>query len=126
MHAPDDGPLNVLGTALETCGCRPMTGWLRDGRCVTDERDRGHHVICARVTTEFLTFSRTRGNDLTTPAPAFDFPGLEDGDRWCLCARRWLEAYRAGCAPPVILEATEQSALDVVDLPTLKACAFTH
>jgi len=119
-------PINVLGTPLEVCGCRPMTGWYRDGRCRTDARDRGRHVICARVTAEFLAFSRRGGNDLTTPVPAVEFPGLEDGDRWCLCADRWIEAMRAGCAPPVVLEATDRSALDVVDLATLKAHAFSH
>ena len=122
----DATPLNVLGTALEICGCRPMTGWFRDGRCRTDARDRGRHVVCARVTDGFLAFSRSRGNDLSTPVPAFDFPGLKAGDRWCLCAGRWAEAARAGHAPPVILEATEMSALEVVDLDTLKAHAFTH
>lgn len=119
-------PMNVLGTALEVCGCRPMTGWFRDGTCRTDARDRGRHVICARVTAAFLEFSRSRGNDLTTPMPAHGFPGLEDGDRWCLCAARWVEAWQAGCAPPVVLEATEASALEVVALATLKAHAFAH
>ncbi len=118
--------LNVLGTALEICGCRPMTGWYRDGRCRTDARDRGRHTVCARVTDAFLAFSRSRGNDLSTPVPAFDFPGLVDGDRWCLCAGRWIEAMQAGCAPPVILEATEMSTLELVDLDTLKAHAFAH
>lgn len=117
-------PLNVLGTPLEECGCRPLTGWYRDGTCRTDEDDHGLHVICARVTAEFLEFSRSRGNDLSTPSVGF--PGLEEGDRWCLCAGRWVEAWEAGCAPPVVLEATEQAALEVIDFATLKAHAFAH
>lgn len=117
---------NVLGTALETCGCRPMTGWFRDGSCRTDARDRGRHVVCARLTRDFLDFSRARGNDLSTAVPELDFPGLEAGDRWCLCLDRWLEAHDAGCAPPVVLEATEVSALERVPLEVLKRYAFMH
>lgn len=118
--------LNVLGTPLEACCTHPMTGWFRDGHCRTDARDHGRHVICARMTAEFLAFSRARGNDLTTPVPGAGFPGLSPGDKWCLCADRWREAAEAGLAPPVVLEATEESALEVVDLELLKRHAWQH
>ena len=119
-------PKSVLGTTLEICGCEPMTGWFRDGSCRTDDQDRGRHVICAEMTDEFLAFSKAKGNDLSTPAPAFDFPGLQAGDHWCLCALRWVEAERAGVAPPVFLERTEASTLEVIDLDTLKRYAVLH
>lgn len=121
-----DPAKNVLGTALELCCTHPMTGWYRDGHCRTDARDHGRHVVCARVTAEFLAFSRARGNDLTTPVPGADFPGLKPGDKWCLCAGRWREAAEAGVAPPVVLEATEESALEVIDLDMLKRYAWQH
>jgi len=108
--------LNVLGNALQTCGLEPRTGYLRDGHCRTRDDDRGLHVVCARVTEAFLSFSRACGNDLVTPLPAYDFPGLRDGDRWCLCARRWLEAHEAGVAPPLFLQASHQRALEIIDL----------
>jgi uncharacterized protein (DUF2237 family) len=114
---------NVLGTDLETCGTSPMTGFYRDGCCNTGPGDVGLHVVCSQVTDEFLAFSAARGNDLTTPNPAFDFPGLQDGDRWCLCALRWKEALEADMAPPVVLAATHISALEFVDLEDLKAHA---
>lgn len=101
-----------------------MTGWLRDGRCRTDATDVGRHVVCAEMTEEFLHYTGSRGNDLSTPRPELGFPGLEPGDRWCLCAARWAEAVRAGCAPPVVLAATEESALEVVALDQLKAHAL--
>ena len=97
---------NVLGTELKSCCESPMTGFYRDGMCHTGGGDVGVHVICAQVTGEFLEFSRTRGNDLISPAPAMGFPGLKPGDRWCLCASRWKEALDAGVAPPVVLAAT--------------------
>jgi hypothetical protein len=112
---------NVLGGALETCSTEPLTGFYRDGCCNTGPRDRGLHVVCVRVTEEFLTFSRSRGNDLTTPVPQWRFPGLEPGDRWCLCATRWTEALAAGVAPPVVLEATHISALEYASLDDLRA-----
>ena len=117
--------LNVLGTELTACCYAPKTGYYRDGYCRTEKRDAGRHVVCAQVTAAFLAFSRERGNDLITPRPEFDFPGLKPGDRWCLCALRWLEASEAGVAPGVILEACEASALEVVPLETLREHAIS-
>lgn len=114
---------NVLGGELEPCGTDPLTGFFRDGCCRTGPDDTGVHVVCAVVTDEFLAFSRERGNDLTTPQPAFGFPGLRAGDRWCLCAERWAEALEAGVAPPVRLEATHARAVEWVDLADLRAHA---
>ena len=115
---------NVLGTAL-TCCCRePMTGFYRDGYCRTGPGDVGLHTVCVEATAEFLSFSAARGNDLITPAPEWGFPGLEPGDRWCLCVTRWKEALDAGVAPPVSLSATHESALEWVDLADLKAHAL--
>ncbi|MDJ0659736.1 MAG: DUF2237 domain-containing protein [Crocosphaera sp.] len=111
---------NVLGTNLQPCCNDPMTGYYRDGYCRTGGQDFGVHVICAQVTDEFLTFTKQQGNDLSTPMPAYNFPGLKLGDRWCLCASRWQEAKEAGVAPPVILEATHIRALEVVSLDELK------
>ncbi len=116
---------NVLGTELELCCTSPVTGYYRDGFCNTGGQDFGLHVVCAQVTEEFLEFTKSRGNDLSTPVPAFDFPGLKPGDRWCLCAARWKEAFDAGVAPPVILSATHPRALEVVSLDELKKCALT-
>ncbi|MBR8828051.1 MAG: DUF2237 domain-containing protein [Gomphosphaeria aponina SAG 52.96 = DSM 107014] len=115
---------NVLGTQLEICCGAPLTGWYRNGFCETDPTDRGVHVVCVEVTDEFLEFSQLRGNDLSTPAPEFHFPGLKAGDRWCLCASRWQEALLAGVAPPVILQSTEESALKYVTLEQLKKHAL--
>lgn len=112
--------LNVLGTSLQICSAEPMTGWLRDGCCRGDPADRGMHLVCTLMTAEFLTFSRAQGNDLSTPRPEFGFPGLLPDDRWCLCALRWKEAYIAGKAPRVILEATHLNALGVVTLEQLR------
>ncbi len=117
--------LNVLGAELQACSFDPLTGFYRDGCCRTDANDRGSHVICARVTADFLAFSMTRGNDLITPRPEYRFAGLKPGDRWCLCALRWKEALEAGVAPPVHLEATHQKALDYVSLEDLKSHALT-
>jgi len=115
---------NVLGGELKTCSLSPMTGWYRDGCCNTGPGDTGLHLVCAQVTKEFLEFSRSRGNDLITPRPEYRFPGLKPGDRWCLCVMRWLEAYEAGCTPPVDLEATHIAALEFVELEVLKAHAL--
>lgn len=116
--------LNVSGTALVACSFDPLTGYFRDGCCQTDEQDHGTHVICARVTAEFLNYSLSRGNDLLTPRPDYRFAGLKPGDRWCLCALRWKEALEAGVAPPVHLEATHAKALSVVTLAQLQAHAL--
>jgi uncharacterized protein (DUF2237 family) len=105
---------NVLGGELETCSGDPLTGFYRTGCCETGQDDLGVHAVCAVMTAEFLAFSSARGNDLSTPNPAWGFPGLEPGDRWCLCAARWQEALEAGMAPPVILTATNEKALEVV------------
>ena len=115
------GAKNVLGTELQPCSTDPMTGFYRDGCCNTGESDYGLHVVCVVMTEEFLEFSRAVGNDLSTPVPEFQFPGLKPGDRWCLCAERWKEAFDAGVAPPVILEATHISTLEFVDLADLKS-----
>ena len=117
--------LNVLGTALVPCSYDPLTGYFRDGCCRTDDGDVGSHVICTRVTADFLADSLQRGNDLSTPRPEHRFRGLQPGDRWCLCATRWTEALRAGKAPPVVLECTHEKALDFVLLETLQSFAFT-
>lgn len=114
---------NVLGTDLKPCCNDPKTGFYRDGYCRTGAGDAGVHVVCAEMTGEFLTFSKSRGNDLSTPHPEMMFPGLHPGDRWCLCVERWKEALEAGCAPPVDLEATHMAALEFVDLDDLRAHA---
>lgn len=110
---------NVLGEPLEPCSKDPMTGFFRDGCCRTDEHDHGSHTVCAVMTEAFLSFSRARGNDLVTPVPAYRFPGLKPGDRWCLCVSRWREALAVGVAPPVVLRSTHLRALDVVTLAQL-------
>jgi uncharacterized protein (DUF2237 family) len=112
---------NVLGGPLVPCSMDPLTGWYRDGCCNTEEADRGLHTVCAVVTEEFLTFSRSVGNDLSTPRPEVGFPGLTPGDRWCLCAGRWEEARVAGFAPEVVLEATHEKTLEVTLLGHLQA-----
>ncbi len=116
--------LNVLGEPLAPCGLDPVTGFYRDGCCNTDYEDIGIHVVCAKMTQEFLAFSKKRGNDLSTPAPDSGFPGLKPGDRWCLCAGRWKEALDAGVAPPVLLQATHEEALAIVPLAVLKRHAI--
>lgn len=115
---------NVLGTPLEPCSTNPMTGFYRDGCCNTGAGDMGAHVVCAEMTAEFLAFTKAQGNDLSTPVPAFQFPGLKPGDRWCLCATRWQEALEAGVAPPVHLEATHASTLEYVSLADLQRHAL--
>jgi uncharacterized protein (DUF2237 family) len=114
---------NVLGTALVPCSYDPLTGYYRDGCCHTDAHDHGSHVVCAKVTQAFLDFSLQRGNDLITPRPDFRFAGLKAGDRWCLCAVRWREAFDAGVAPTVVLECTQAKALEFVTLEQLQSCA---
>jgi len=116
--------LNVLGSALETCSSDPLTGFFRDGCCETRVNDIGRHIICAQVTNEFLAFSKEQGNDLITPNPEYDFPGLKHGDFWCLCLERWREALNAGCAPRVRLEATHEIALERIPLEMLKKHAL--
>ncbi|NKQ58579.1 DUF2237 domain-containing protein [Amycolatopsis sp. K13G38] len=111
---------NVLGGELEPCGTDPVTGFYRDGCCKTGLDDLGNHTVCAVVSKEFLEHSTKAGNDLVTPRTEFGFPGLQPGDRWCLCAARWQEAYEAGVAPPVMLAATHARALEVVDLDALR------
>lgn len=116
-------PTNVLGGKLECCCRDPLTGFYRDGYCRTGPGDRGLHTVCVVVTEEFLRFSAASGNDLTTPAPDYDFPGLVEGDRWCLCVTRWMEAFEAGFAPAVVLAATHLSALEFVALEDLQRFA---
>lgn len=116
---------NALGENLEPCCTFPMTGFYRNGDCETGPRDVGTHVVCAEVTKEFLEFTRSRGNDLMSPSPHHNFPGLKPGDRWCLCVSRWKEALDAGVAPPVFLSATHEATLRYVDLKDLKEHAVT-
>jgi uncharacterized protein (DUF2237 family) len=116
---------NVVGGDLEPCGYEPLTGFYRDGCCNTGSDDLGLHTVCAQMTEEFLEFSRERGNDLSTPQPDFGFPGLQPGDRWCVCATRWLEALESGFAPPVILESTHVATLEWVPLESLRQHAVT-
>jgi len=123
---PSEGPRNVLGDELQDCSHDPLTGFYRDGCCRTGGDDRGVHVVCARVTAEFLEFSRSVGNDLSTPRPEYGFPGLKPGDQWCVCAARWAEAHRAGVAPPVVLEATHASVLEFADVSDLRANAWVE
>lgn len=117
-------PKNVLGSPLQTCNERPVTGFFRDGCCNTNDEDVGAHVVCVRVRREFLEFSAARGNDLTTPHPEFGFPGLQPGDRWCLCALRWTEALQAGVAPQLVLAATHEAMLEYAPLAELKKYAL--
>ena len=125
MGQPEDidQHLNVFGEPLLPCSQKPLTGFYRDGCCRTDEEDVGRHVVCVEVTREFLEFSRARGNNLSTPVKAYGFPGLRPGDRWCLCGLRWKEAFEAGKAPRVVLAATHQSMLRIVDISILKGFA---
>jgi uncharacterized protein len=114
---------NVLGGVLETCSMSPLTGFYRDGCCNTGMQDEGLHLVCAEMTEDFLAFSKKRGNDLSTPMPEYDFPGLMHGDRWCLCVLRWKEAYEAGMAPKLNLRATHISTLEFIDLEVLREFA---
>lgn len=115
---------NVFGEALIPCSLEPLTGFYRNGCCETGPEDSGTHTVCAVMTEEFLNFSKSRGNDLMTPRPEYLFPGLKAGDKWCLCALRWLEAHRANCAPTVLLEATNEKTLDFVPLEVLISYAL--
>ncbi len=117
-------PTNVLGTELKPCCKNPLTGFYRDGYCRTGAYDQGVHVVCVEVTADFLLFSALVGNDLSTPVPEYDFPGLQPGDCWCLCASRWQQAFEAGCAPRVKLQATHSSAIEFIDLASLQSHAL--
>ncbi|MGG6265193.1 DUF2237 family protein [Leptolyngbya sp. AN03gr2] len=117
---------NVLGEELQSCCRSPITGYYRDGYCSTGAGDTGIHVVCAQLTEEFLEFTKSKGNDLSTPKPLYDFPGLKPGDRWCLCAARWKEALDAGVAPPVVLASTHAASLEYVSLSDLKQHAITE
>jgi len=115
---------NVFGEPLEICCLKPMTGYFRDGSCRTDNEDAGTHTVCAVMTEDFLRFSAQMGNDLSTPIPYYKFPGLKEGDKWCLCVNRWIEAEKAGKAPKLILEATHEKTLDYTKLDLLVKYAF--
>ena len=117
---------NILGTDLKCCGTKPMTGYFRDGFCRTTETDRGRHVVACIVNEKFLHFTRQMGNNLSSPNPMYSFPGLKPGDKWCVCALRWKEAFDAGCAPEVILEATHEKSLDYVNLDDLISMSSDH
>lgn len=117
-------PKNVLGTELQSCCTDPMTGFYRDGFCRTGMGDHGVHTVCAIMTEEFLKFSKEAGNDLSTPVPEYQFPGLQPGDKWCLCASRWQQAYDAGAAPQVDLAATHMSSVEFVSLEAMKELAI--
>lgn len=119
-----DAPRNVLGQPLESCSTDPLTGFLRTGSCETCPEDLGSHTVCASLTSEFLAFSKAHGNDLSTPRPEFEFPGLKPGDCWCLCAARWQEAFEAGAAPRVSLHGTHERALEILSLEDLKSHAI--
>ena len=118
-----DDSINVFDEKLELCGEEPMTGFYRDGCCNTGPQDAGSHTVCVEVTEDFLQYSRFRGNDLSTPRPEFGFPGLKAGDRWCLCAARWLEAYQQDMAPRVFLRRTHKRALETVPMALLREFA---
>ena len=115
---------NVFGEPLQACCIEPTTGFSRDGFCHSHSNDPGQHIVCARMTREFLEYSLLQGNDLITPKPEFGFPGLREGDRWCLCAMRWKQAFDAGIAPPVFLKSTHEQALHIATLQELKSCAI--
>ena len=119
-----EGQKNVLGLPLEECGHSPITGYFRDGSCNSDNTEVGSHTVCVKMTNSFLEFSKNRGNDLSTPQPELGFNGLKEGDKWCLCANRWLEAYQHDMAPYVILKSTNQKSLEVIDLDYLKKFAI--
>ena len=123
MSWPEDQK-SVLDEPLATCSISPMTGFVRNGCCETGPEDVGSHTVCVEVTAEFLEFSRSQGNDLSTPIPAFEFPGLKPGDRWCLCAARWQEALDAGVAPKVVMRATHQRALEAIDFKDISRHAI--
>lgn len=124
MTIEKDAPVNVLGGPLQSCSNDPMTGFFRDGHCNTCAEDHGSHTVCVELTEEFLAVSKYLGNDLSTPRPEFRFPGLKPGDRWCLCASRFLQAHDEGCAPRVSLQSTHRKALEIVPLELLKRYAI--
>lgn len=117
---------SVLNEPLVVCSTRPVTGWYRNGMCQTGRSDFGLHCVCCVMTSEFLAYSKSQGNDLVTPLPVYDFPGLLPGDRWCVCVTRWKAAYEAGVAPPVVLESTHIAALEFVDIEVLEQCAVKN
>ncbi|KGG15532.1 MULTISPECIES: DUF2237 family protein [unclassified Prochlorococcus] len=117
---------NVFGEPLQECGCNPITGWFRDGSCSTDPSDYGMHTVCCVITNAFLRYSSAQGNDLSTPIPQYGFPGLKEGDFWCVCAARWKEAYEDGMAPLVRLESTEITTLNIIDIEVLKKYSFKN
>lgn len=119
-----DESINVLGTQLKACSHSPNTGYFRNGCCDTSEEDFGSHTVCVALTDEFLAFSKSKGNDLSTPRPHWNFPGLKGGQKWCLCASRWLEAYREGFAPKIYLECTHKRALEIIPLELLERFAL--
>jgi len=114
------GVINVFGEKIEVCSEETMTGYLRNGSCETLDDDVGSHTVCAKVTKKFLEYSRDKGNDLMTPRPELGFPGLKDGDKWCVCAARWLEALNDNVAPPILIKSTNRLALEVIDIDLLK------
>ena len=116
----EDKAKNILGGELESCCTDPMTGFLRDGYCNTNQMDQGTHVVCAIITEEFLAFTKSRGNDLITPRPEYQFPGLKAGDGWCLCALRWKEAFSAGVAPPIKPASTHEKVLEFINREDLE------
>ena len=118
-----DESLNVFGEPLQSCSDNPLTGFFRDGCCNTNDNDVGSHTVCIKITTEFLEYSRFRGNDLSTGVPEHGFPGLKPGNKWCLCALRWLEAYQNEMAPKIVLASTHQRAIDIIPLELLKEYA---
>ena len=120
----EEDQLNIFNEALEAGSFDTVTGFFRSGCCETSELDKGSHTVCAIMTEEFLKFSKSKGNDLSTPVPAFDFPGLNSGDRWCLCAARWLEAYEANSAPSIIAKATHIRALEIIPMEVIKEFAL--
>ncbi|WP_066014245.1 DUF2237 family protein [Endozoicomonas atrinae] len=123
MNTPESTQKNVFGKPLKPCCLQTATGFFRDGFCHTVEQDIGRHTVCALMTADFLEFSLSKGNDLTTPKPEWDFPGLKEGDRWCICAARWNEAFEAHVAPPVFLEATHHETLNIIPLAVLQKFA---
>ena len=118
-----DEDINLYGQPLRDCNCKPMTGFYRNGKCSTSAEDVGQHTVCVEMTREFLAFSKQQGNDLSTSVPEYGFPGLKPGDKWCLCALRWQEAFAAGKAPLVYMEATHKKALELLRLEDLEKCA---
>ena len=116
--------LNIFKEPLDECSCKPMTGYFRNGCCDTSELDKGSHTVCAIITESFLEFSKLRGNDLSTPVKEFDFPGLKPGDKWCLCANRWLEAFESNCAPNILAKSTNLEALKIIPFEKIKRYAI--